>query len=92
MGIQSRQIVISTQTRYNSPAVTPKDAEPVIPVQTGIHPKNESSASILEENGKLIMPVAKSAPITLEQLLELITDDNLHREVETGLATGKEEW
>jgi hypothetical protein len=30
--------------------------------------------------------------LSLEQLLEAVTEDNLHREVDTGLAVGNEAW
>jgi hypothetical protein len=44
------------------------------------------------ENDKLIIAPVTEPPVTLEQLLELITDGNLHSEVETGTVTGKEGW
>ena len=44
------------------------------------------------ENGKLIIePIAKPM-ITLEQLLLQVTDDNIHREVDTSPAIGAEIW
>ena len=44
------------------------------------------------EDGKLIVvPIAKSS-VTLERLLEQITEGNIHHEVDTGVAAGKEVW
>ena len=44
------------------------------------------------ENGRIILfPVAKPE-ITLAQLLEGVTADNLHSETETGTAVGQEAW
>jgi hypothetical protein len=44
------------------------------------------------ENERLVIAPEIGPPMTLEQLLEHITDHNPHHEVETGPATGKEEW
>ena len=43
------------------------------------------------EDGKLVIKPLDQAP-TLAQLLAGITDDNLHRAVDTGDAVGKESW
>jgi len=45
--------------------------------------------SVLE--GKLLLEPVKPS-YTLEELLSGVTDDNLHREVETGAAVGNEAW
>ncbi len=43
-------------------------------------------------DGKLVVsPLSKSA-VTLEQLLDGVTEQNLHGEVDTGPATGNEAW
>jgi len=44
------------------------------------------------EDGRLIVTPAPEPPITLEQLLKQVTENNIHREVDTGSATGKEAW
>ena len=44
------------------------------------------------EDGKLIVVPITESPITLERLLEQITKDNIHREVDTGSAVGEEVW
>jgi len=50
------------------------------------------SVDVQVEDGKLIVVPVKDAPITLEWLLEQITEDNIHGEVDTGTAIGKEAW
>ena len=53
---------------------------------------DESSVELSLVDGKLVIaPVAKSA-FSLEHLLAEITEDNLHREVDTGPAVGIEAW
>ncbi len=42
--------------------------------------------------GKLLIEPAVPPRLTLEQLLAGVTDENLHHEVETGQAIGKEVW
>ncbi len=64
-------------------------------------PKAFAAEAQLEQNtlvevtlvdGKLlILPVTEPA-MTLEQLLAGVTGENLHREVESGPAIGKEAW
>ena len=54
--------------------------------------QNDSSVEVSTANGKLVVtPVAKSKR-TLRQLLAQVTEDNLHHEVDTGAAVGKEAW
>ena len=45
----------------------------------------------LEEGKLVVVPVTESPP-TLEQLLENVTEENRHREVDTGPAIGEEAW
>jgi len=42
-------------------------------------------------DGKLVIAPAGTAD-DLERLLADVTDDNRHREIETGMATGNEAW
>jgi antitoxin MazE len=42
--------------------------------------------------GKLVVEPVEEPPLTLAQLLEGITDENLHGEVDTGPPVGKETW
>ncbi len=44
------------------------------------------------EDGKLIVVPIMESPITLERLLEQITKDNIHREVDMSPAVGEEVW
>lgn len=44
------------------------------------------------EDGRLVVQAIASQPITLQQLLQGITDENLPGEWDTGPATGKEVW
>jgi antitoxin MazE len=42
--------------------------------------------------GKLIIVPIANPKLTLKQLLAQVTEDNLHHEVDTGPATGREVW
>ncbi len=51
--------------------------------------KNGSKIEIIAEKGKMIiLPQKKS----LEDFMNLVTDKNLHSEINTFEAVGKEEW
>jgi len=51
-----------------------------------------STAELRMHEGKLeVIPLAEAAT-ELERLLELVTEDNLHGEIETGKPVGREEW
>jgi antitoxin MazE len=53
----------------------------------------ESPVEITVDDGRLILhPVAETGVASLEQLLEAVTDDNLHTEVDTGPSVGREMW
>jgi antitoxin MazE len=43
-------------------------------------------------DGKLLVVPVSEPPLTLDDLLTGITDDNLHREVDTGTPQGDEVW
>ena len=56
------------------------------------HLEQDSLVELALVDGKLIVvPVAEPA-LTLDQLLAGVTEQNLHREVGTGQATGNEIW
>ena len=58
--------------------------------ETALEPDTEVDLNLVE--GKLIItPVAKDE-YSLEQLLEDVTEDNLHAEVDTGVFVGNEAW
>ena len=51
--------------------------------------------SIIEmsvENGKIVLLPISQPKLTLTQLLEGVTKENLHQEVETGASVGQEVW
>lgn len=45
----------------------------------------------LEDGRLIVVPVTKT-PMILKRLLEQITEDNIHHEVDTGPAIGEEIW
>ena len=54
--------------------------------------QRETSVEVSLAGGKLVItPLAKPKP-TLKQLLAKVTKENLHHEVDTGSAMGKETW
>jgi len=54
--------------------------------------ERETSVEVSLADGKLVItPVAKPN-LTLRQLLAKVTKDNLHHEIDTGLAIGNEAW
>lgn len=51
--------------------------------------QNGSKVEVIVEKGRMvIIPKKKS----LDDMLALITDENIHSEISTGCAVGKEEW
>lgn len=51
--------------------------------------KSGSKVEVIAEKGKMIiLPQKKS----LEDMMNLVTEENLHSEIETFEAVGKEEW
>lgn len=44
------------------------------------------------EAGKIVLVPVSQPEVTLEQLLESVSPDNLHGEIETGEAIGREVW
>jgi len=53
--------------------------------------RNSTVELSLVEGRLVIMPVVESA-LTLEHLLAQVTEGNLHGEIETGPAVGREAW
>ncbi len=51
--------------------------------------RNGSAVDIVEEDGQLVI---KPGRLTLEALMDQVTDENLHEAIETGPSVGKEEW
>ncbi len=54
-----------------------------------LEPNSEVEVSLVE--GKLILVPVEPEP-TLDDLLAGITEENIHREIETGSAVGREVW
>ena len=52
--------------------------------------KPDDPVDVREENGRIVIERAK--PVTLDWLLEGITPDNLHREIDFGSPVGNEFW
>jgi len=52
----------------------------------------DASVELSLVEGKLIIQSATPKPLTLDQLLRGISDENLHGEWDTGPADGKEVW
>lgn len=54
--------------------------------------KSESVVDLAVVNGDVIVHPAAGKSYSLEQLLAGITEENIHKEVDFGLAVGKEVW
>lgn len=65
-----------------------------IPKSFAIESKVEqgSTVEVSLEQGKIILAPVTEPEYTLEDLLAKVNKRNLHREVETGAAVGKEVW
>lgn len=58
--------------------------------EVGIEQDSEVELSLAD--GKLVLVPVASRPVSLQALLQAVTDDNLHAEVDTGAALGNEHW
>jgi antitoxin MazE len=58
--------------------------------EAGLHA--DAAVELSLEAGRLVVQPLTPQPLTLEQLLRGITDDNLPGEWDTGPAVGKEVW
>lgn len=54
--------------------------------------KTDDPVEVREENGRIVIEKAQPDTVTLEWLLEGITPDNVHPEIDFGPAVGKEVW
>ena len=52
----------------------------------------ESEVDVSLKSGKLVVAPVEKPGVTLKMLLAKITEENVHREVDTGRATGREAW
>lgn len=53
---------------------------------------NDSSVEVSLANGKLVVAPIEKPGVTLKKLLALITEMNIHHEVDSGPAVGIEAW
>ena len=58
--------------------------------QIGIEP--DSLVNMTAEDKSLTIQPMRRPPMTLDALLNDVTPDNLHAEVDTGPSTGREAW
>jgi antitoxin MazE len=54
--------------------------------------REDSPVELSLVDGKLVIQALACEPLTLEELLRGVTDENLHGEWDTGPAAGKEVW
>jgi antitoxin MazE len=54
--------------------------------------QKETAVEISMADGKLVIAPIVNPPLTLTQLLARVTEENLHHEVDSGLAIGNETW
>lgn len=54
--------------------------------------KPDDPVEVREENGRIVIERASPHPITLEWLLDGITPDNVHGEMDWGAPVGNEAW
>ncbi len=54
--------------------------------------KEESEVDVSLKGGRLVVVPVEKPNVTLRRLLAKITEENVHREVDTGRATGREAW
>ena len=54
--------------------------------------KQGSVVEVSVSDGKIVVEPVTEPDYTLDELLAGVTKRNLHREIETGSATGKEAW
>lgn len=54
--------------------------------------EQDSDVELSLHDGRLILAPLAPQPLTLQALLQAITDENMHAEVATGAAVGNESW
>ena len=57
--------------------------------EAGLEQDSEVEVSLVD--GRIVIEPSDAA-LTLDQLLAQVNEENLHREVDTGPATGREAW
>jgi len=61
-------------------------------VMQAAHLNLDQEVDVREEGGRVIIEPVRHASYDLASLLDGITDDNLHGEIPTGDAVGREVW
>ena len=51
--------------------------------------KNGSKIEVIAEKGKMVILPQKN---TLDDMLDMVTSENIHSEISTGSSVGNEEW
>ena len=59
---------------------------------TGIHLEQGTLVEMSLRDGRLVVEPVHPSPVTLEDLLKDVTPENLHNEIDTGPAVGREVW
>jgi len=59
-------------------------------VEIGLEEDSPVELSLV--NGELVVATKSRTPLRLQQLLEQVTEENMHDEVRTGPAVGREGW
>jgi len=54
--------------------------------------EEDSLVNITIDNGTIVIFPARETPLELEALLDQVTEENLHSEVNTGPAMGRDAW
>ncbi len=54
--------------------------------------QHDASVDLSLVDGKLVVTPINKPELTLEQLLEGVTEDNIHGEIDIGFPVGKEVW
>ena len=54
--------------------------------------ERDSPVEVSLADGRLVIALVVEPALTLEHLLAQVTEDNLHSEIETGPAVGREVW
>lgn len=54
--------------------------------------EEDSLVNITIVNGAIVISPARETPLELEAMLDQVTEENLHGEVNTGPAIGREAW
>ncbi len=58
--------------------------------ETKLEPGTDIDLTLID--GKLIVTPSAEPELTLEKLLEGVTEENIHSEVDTGISVGNEAW